>query len=349
VTRRELDCIGRMFDAVTSVGEPQTAYLQILNASIELTNGFGGHFVFCEETLKQHKLVDYSSGDPAAMKPIINDHPNFVFQNPVWPYLAAYKGNVFRHLDLISTNEWENCDFYAGFVRPNKLRDGLCVLFRDAGGSAIWGLGLMYDQRMKFSKSAVQTLEYMAPYLSRAIQNLEEWNRRWKGCSGAENLQNSDQPMIAVRNGKLLFACSGAEQIINLRKCDFLRDVHIQELIRLCPFADQPGTRVHWTNAKGEIYRLSSIAAKKDALQLVHLSAVKTAMPTSEDDIRMAQEKGLTLREAQVFKLMARGLSYQEIAREMGLSLHTIRTHIRHIYNKLQVTGYVETINAVRQ
>jgi DNA-binding CsgD family transcriptional regulator len=348
MTRRELDCIGTMFEAVTTVGEPQTAYLQILDAAVKLTDAFGGHFAFCEETLKQGRLVDLPSGDPAAMKQIVSDHPNYIFQNPIWPHLAAFKGNVLRHLDVLGTREWENNEFYSGFVRPNKLRDGLCVMFRDSRGSTIWALGLMYDQKMKYSKSTLKTLAYMAPYLSRGIQNLEEWTHRWRSCGGLENAQNSKQPVIAVKNGKLMFAYGGAEKILNLENSDFRRDFAIQELLRLCPYASQTGAQINWKSKTGEVYRLSSISISKEALQLVHLAPVKTATPSADDDMQMALSKGLTQREAQVYKLMARGLSYGEIAHDLGVSLHTVRSHIRRIYNKLQVTGYIETINAVR-
>lgn len=348
MTRRELDCIGQMFEALTTVSEPRTAYLQILDASIKLTDAFGGHFAFCKETLQQGRLVDLPSGDPSAMKKIVDDHPHYIFVNPVWPYLAACKGNVLRHLDVVGTHAWENCEFFSGFVRPNRLKDGLCVLFRDADGAAIWALGLMYDQKMNFSKSTIRTLEYMAPYLSRGMHNLEEWNRRWKDFGGIENAHNARQPVVAVKNGKLMFAYGGAEKILNLEGADFRREAHVQELLRLCPYASQTGAQVHWKSRTGEVYKLCSIASTKESLQLIHLAAIHTAQPSADDDERMALAKGLTAREAQVFKRMALGLSYSEIARDLGLSIHTVRTHIRHIYNRLNVTGYVEAINAVR-
>jgi DNA-binding CsgD family transcriptional regulator len=337
-----------MFDAVTSVGDPQAAYLQILDASIQLTDAFGGHFAYCEETLKQGRLVDHVSGDSTAMKKIADDHPHYIFENPIWPYLAAFKGNVLRHLDVVPAHNWENCEFFSGFVRPNRLRDGLCVLFRDSKGSTIWAIGLMYDQKMKFNKSALKTLQYIAPYLSRGIQNLEEWTRRWKTFNNGDGVEKSDQPLIALKHGRLMFACGGAEKILNFERSDFTRSLWIQELIRLCRFAAQPGARVRWNAENGAVYRLSSISVSKDDLQLVNLVPVKAALPDPDQDMRMAQDKGLTLREAQVFKLMARGMAYREIARDLGLSLHTVRTHIRHIYSKLHVTGYVEAINAVR-
>jgi len=46
----------------------------------------------------------------------------------------------------------------------------------------------------------------------------------------------------------------------------------------------------------------------------------------------------LTEREIQVLKLIVAGLSNEEIARTLFISKATVKTHIRHIFNKLQVT-----------
>ncbi|HEX2617295.1 MAG TPA: response regulator transcription factor [Flavobacteriales bacterium] len=53
----------------------------------------------------------------------------------------------------------------------------------------------------------------------------------------------------------------------------------------------------------------------------------------------------LTSREQDVLDLMARGLRDKEIADELSISINTVRTHIRHIYEKLQVQGRVEAVN----
>jgi DNA-binding CsgD family transcriptional regulator len=46
---------------------------------------------------------------------------------------------------------------------------------------------------------------------------------------------------------------------------------------------------------------------------------------------------GLTDRERSVLDLMIRGLIKKEIAVKLGLSIHTIDSHIRNIYEKLHV------------
>jgi DNA-binding NarL/FixJ family response regulator len=43
---------------------------------------------------------------------------------------------------------------------------------------------------------------------------------------------------------------------------------------------------------------------------------------------------GLTAREAEVLKLLAAGLSNGEIARELVISEHTVKTHINHVFQK---------------
>lgn len=45
----------------------------------------------------------------------------------------------------------------------------------------------------------------------------------------------------------------------------------------------------------------------------------------------------LTGRERQIHACLGRGLSEQQIAEELVLSLPTVRTHVRHILRKLDV------------
>ena len=45
----------------------------------------------------------------------------------------------------------------------------------------------------------------------------------------------------------------------------------------------------------------------------------------------------LSLREADVVRLLAKGCSYAEIAQRLGISAHTVGTHIKSAYRKLGV------------
>jgi DNA-binding NarL/FixJ family response regulator len=59
----------------------------------------------------------------------------------------------------------------------------------------------------------------------------------------------------------------------------------------------------------------------------------------------------LSIREQEILGRLATGLRYKEIAAELGLSVHTIRTHIHNIYEKLQVhskSGAIRSFNRHR-
>lgn len=53
----------------------------------------------------------------------------------------------------------------------------------------------------------------------------------------------------------------------------------------------------------------------------------------------------LTDREKSVLDLLARGMMNKEVASELDISPATVRTHIQHIYEKLQVNTRVEAVN----
>jgi DNA-binding NarL/FixJ family response regulator len=54
--------------------------------------------------------------------------------------------------------------------------------------------------------------------------------------------------------------------------------------------------------------------------------------------------KPLSNRETELLQLIAKGVSNSEAARLLNLSKATIRTHLEHIYHKLEVTNRVEAV-----
>ena len=57
-----------------------------------------------------------------------------------------------------------------------------------------------------------------------------------------------------------------------------------------------------------------------------------------------ASENNLTGREEEILACLVKGLLYKEIAGKLFIGVETVRTHIRHIYEKLQVRTRSEAI-----
>ena len=54
--------------------------------------------------------------------------------------------------------------------------------------------------------------------------------------------------------------------------------------------------------------------------------------------------RALSPREQEVLELIARGFSYADIARLKTVSVHTVQTHIKHLYSKLAVRSKSEAV-----
>ncbi len=55
----------------------------------------------------------------------------------------------------------------------------------------------------------------------------------------------------------------------------------------------------------------------------------------------------LSQREREILDLLSQGFRYKEIAAKVFISTETVRTHIRNIYEKLQVQSRTEAINKI--
>lgn len=57
----------------------------------------------------------------------------------------------------------------------------------------------------------------------------------------------------------------------------------------------------------------------------------------------------LTEREREVLAALSDGYSYKEVAAQLVVSSHTVHTHVKNIYGKLQVSGRQQAIRKARQ
>jgi DNA-binding NarL/FixJ family response regulator len=61
-------------------------------------------------------------------------------------------------------------------------------------------------------------------------------------------------------------------------------------------------------------------------------------------DLAGERQNSLSQREQSVLDCLAKGLAYKQIADQLGISINTIRTHLRHIYEKLHVQSRTEAV-----
>jgi DNA-binding NarL/FixJ family response regulator len=72
-------------------------------------------------------------------------------------------------------------------------------------------------------------------------------------------------------------------------------------------------------------------------MQIAPASAPGPAHAPAPDASPDADLPSLSPRETEVLRLIAKGFSFPEIAELLGISAHTVTTHVRRIYEKLEV------------
>jgi DNA-binding NarL/FixJ family response regulator len=90
------------------------------------------------------------------------------------------------------------------------------------------------------------------------------------------------------------------------------------------------------------LHRGGALLAPSITRRLLDLRA--RTLPRVAVDGRDAPAAGITARELDVLKLVARGLSNAEIARELDLACSSVKTHVGHLLSKLGATDRVQLV-----
>ena len=68
-----------------------------------------------------------------------------------------------------------------------------------------------------------------------------------------------------------------------------------------------------------------------------------------EFDENKIKELGISRRESEVLELISQGLSNQEIADKLFVSLNTVKTHSARLFEKLEVNSRTKAINKAKE
>jgi len=102
--------------------------------------------------------------------------------------------------------------------------------------------------------------------------------------------------------------------------------------------------------ASGYLLKHTSAPELIQAIEQVHAGGAPMTMQIARKVINHFQQiqqpasdaEKLTPREQEVLALLARGYLYKEIAANLGISINTLRNHLRTIYDKLHVHSRTE-------
>lgn len=94
---------------------------------------------------------------------------------------------------------------------------------------------------------------------------------------------------------------------------------------------------------------ISSAAAGRSVLDGQVQARLLSALSEPAAPVRGAPDSGLTARETEVLRLIARGRSNREIARELVVSEATVKTHINHLLAKIGARDRAQAVTYAYQ
>lgn len=146
-----------------------------------------------------------------------------------------------------------------------------------------------------------------------------------------------------------------------------VKEAHPACAVVVCTVYEEPATILAAISAGADGYLLKS-ATLDDLLE--HLTTVtqggstlsapvarkvldvvrRLAPSNDEADADDTPRIELTTRERQVLRALVDGMSYKQVADHLGVSVNTVRSHVRTLYRKLQVQNVAEAVSrAVRE
>lgn len=88
-------------------------------------------------------------------------------------------------------------------------------------------------------------------------------------------------------------------------------------------------------------------SAMSASIALKSLNLIKNATIKVKQAVN--PESNLTKREIEMLELIAKGMSYEQVADSTGISYGTVRKHLENIYKKLNVHSKLEAVNKAQK
>jgi len=262
----------------------------------------------------------------------------FHFCDPITPSLQKRRKATLV-CEVMPQKELEKTEFFNDFLMVDGLHHGINVYAYDGdhniGDLRIWRA----RQRPEFGKKEAHLLDTVLPYFRNALRNARIFARSCEKSEMWERLLDATGIALYLfdASGRLVHR-NGEARVIE-EKLSASKSFSFLDMVRSVALMDLSTTR--WGP-----YSLSVMDVFPPD-QTRRYRAVITRVPSAEPMGRVFVMSRFCLshREADICLLVGKGLTDREIARVLGVAFSTIRTHLKRIFRKLDVTTRSELVS----
>jgi len=360
--------VGLVYDA--ALGQrPWEAFTEALAETVGARNT---HFLIVQDRGRTHHLLGAARSDPGLQRAYV-EHYARVNPYPQHPQANATPGQIHSG-EWIPKSEIQRTEFYNDFLVKSGVYPVLVAnLLADAQGMAFLATyrplhGEPFGDSERALLTALLAHARRALHVSGLLGQVETERSRWMST-----LDLLDHGLILLGDdGRPLFLNKKAERHLEPEdglalRLDGLRASYpedtraLRALIARClpgatytasgghlslrrPSGRRPLTIVAVPLARGSASQVAFLQAARTPAVLLFVTEPGRSLDAGVPDTLLSAVFDLTPREAQLARLLSRGMPVTEAARQLGVSFHTARVHQRRVYEKVAVHSQAELV-----
>jgi DNA-binding CsgD family transcriptional regulator len=251
--------------------------------------------------------------------------------------------NVFTVKNVMSWDEYENTKYYDDFMRRYNYYDEI-LIYLTSGNSLIGAIGIGLQKNNTFDIGELKGLEVVSKHISKTLA----------GKLFLDDITYQNLVMEASSNQLPVGMVAFDESFKILHLNHTAQDIFLalkphKDITDMQCFLDSfLGHYPSWQTGLAD-----TIITENSNRILLHIvpESIKNnkayilfLVPESilvKKELLKANNNpyNLSKRELEIVKLVMQGFSNQDIAGELFISLHTVKTHLQNIFNKVGVTN----------
>ncbi len=266
-------------------------------------------------------------------------HSYYRFCDPITPSVRKRRKATIIS-DIIPQKELEETEFFNDFLMADGLHHGIDVYAYEGdlnvGDLRIWRA----KHRPCFERREVILLDAVLPHFCNALRNARALALAKERTEIWERLFEADDIALFLfdNTGNLVYE-NGRAQIFKQRFTG-IRGAYAAFLTLIHSVAAKDLSRTQW----GPFHLSVMDICAPDQEKRYRAVIVRPSTPRTLDKTLLMTRFGLSQREAEISLLICKGLIDQEIARVLGMAFSTVRTHLKNIFRKLDVSTRSELI-----
>lgn len=316
-----------------------------------LTEGVGGligndSLVFCEAAQSGGRSTYHGQSMGEALEVYEESIDRFIHQVPFIRYYMGHPGGgAVRTFDIVSQSEWERTELYKEGLRPLGIYEQLGVEIPSAPGT-IRGF-MLNRERRGFRDRDVEAFDILSGHVAAAAAAADQWGRLDRGAPGSDGRATV---MLGAR-GQVLFRSPEAAALLEAGAGRFRSD--LPEIVsrwverEISRFTSEelwglPRMPLVLEGAGG-VLTLRLLSKENGGVHVLLMERRARGHDRGEGCVRLSP------REKEVLRWIAWGKTNPEIAEILGMSIHTVKNHVKRILDVLGVENRTAAVALLMQ